>query len=372
MYGHEVWSLASIGNCIYAGANNGIYYSTNNGDNWVKFGLNEKVFGIGSIGNSIFAGTISGIYRTTNYGASWSFDSIPYTSSFATIGNKIFAGTGNNVIISTNYGISWAQTSLFKTTTALIAIGSNLIAGVYGSSPSSIYISTNDGANWSQSSLTGNIGINSLYLSQNNLLAGTGHGIYKSTNYGMNWNRIGFADTVVYAVASSGNNIFASPNGYYLIGQIGLGIFLTTNDGLVWRSKNEGFPSYYFVWTFLIFNDYLFAGTLQSFVWRRSLSEIIGIRNISIEAPSKYCLYQNYPNPFNPETRIRYSIKMSAPVTLIVYDALGREVQSLVNEKQAPGTYEAVFDASRISSGVYFYRLTTEGYSETRKMVVIK
>jgi len=98
----------------------------------------------------------------------------------------------------------------------------------------------------------------------------------------------------------------------------------------------------------------------------------ISIRNLSSEMPSGNRLSQNYPNPFNPVTNIVYSLMKSSLATLRVYDALGREIQSLVNEKQAPGTYEAVFDASHIPSGVYFYRLTAEGFSETRKMVVLK
>ncbi len=99
---------------------------------------------------------------------------------------------------------------------------------------------------------------------------------------------------------------------------------------------------------------------------------ILYVNNTSREVPYNYSLAQNFPNPFNPVTSIVYSIPKYSAVILAVYDALGKEVQTLVNERQRSGTYEATFDASSLSSGIYFYRLTADGYSETRKMVVLK
>lgn len=88
--------------------------------------------------------------------------------------------------------------------------------------------------------------------------------------------------------------------------------------------------------------------------------------------PFKYALSQNYPNPFNPSTGIRYEIPNSSFVKLVVFDALGREVRTLVNEKQSPGTYEITFNASQYPSGVYYYKLTAEEFSDTKRMVLIK
>ncbi len=98
----------------------------------------------------------------------------------------------------------------------------------------------------------------------------------------------------------------------------------------------------------------------------------IGIRNISEAVPSKYLLSQNYPNPFNPTTNIRYQITKSDFVSLKVFDIMGREISTLVNEKQNVGTYEATFDASNLSSGEYFYRLSAGDFSDTKKLMVIK
>jgi hypothetical protein len=88
--------------------------------------------------------------------------------------------------------------------------------------------------------------------------------------------------------------------------------------------------------------------------------------------PSSYSLSQNYPNPFNPTTNVKFSILNSGDVKIVVYDVQGREVQTLVNERLNAGTYEVKFDGSSLNSGVYFYRLTTEGFTETKKMLLIK
>ena len=98
----------------------------------------------------------------------------------------------------------------------------------------------------------------------------------------------------------------------------------------------------------------------------------MGINNISSEIPEKFALYQNYPNPFNPSSKIKYQIVKSSDIKLIVFDATGREVLTLVNEYQQPGTYEVIFNTFTLSSGIYYYRLTSEGYSETKKMMLLK
>jgi hypothetical protein len=83
-------------------------------------------------------------------------------------------------------------------------------------------------------------------------------------------------------------------------------------------------------------------------------------------------LYQNYPNPFNSSTHIRYKLQASVFVTLKVYDVLGKEVITLVNDRQTAGNHSVQFNASRFASGVYFYRLETETYHDTRKLLLLK
>lgn len=107
-------------------------------------------------------------------------------------------------------------------------------------------------------------------------------------------------------------------------------------------------------------------------------SSIIGIEEVSNIVPEKFTLYQSYPNPFNPTTTIKFSIPKSNKVSIKIFDILGREVKSLINEFKTAGTYSVVFDGSNISSGVYFYQLSAGSpgeagnYIETRKMMLIK
>jgi len=101
-------------------------------------------------------------------------------------------------------------------------------------------------------------------------------------------------------------------------------------------------------------------------------SQQVGIQNISTEIPSAYSLGQNYPNPFNPTTKIRFDVPKSGNVEISVYDMLGRKVTSLVDQKLRSGTFETEWNASDYPSGVYYYKLTTDGVSETKKMVLLK
>ena len=99
---------------------------------------------------------------------------------------------------------------------------------------------------------------------------------------------------------------------------------------------------------------------------------------VNINLPEKYLLYQNYPNPFNPSTTIKYSIPRSTEyysvqqTTLKVFDILGREVATLVNKQQNAGNYEVIFNASNLSSGVYFYRLQSGNFVETKKLILLR
>ncbi|MBS1515048.1 MAG: T9SS type A sorting domain-containing protein [Bacteroidetes bacterium] len=85
-----------------------------------------------------------------------------------------------------------------------------------------------------------------------------------------------------------------------------------------------------------------------------------------------FYLYQNYPNPFNPVTNIKFDVPKASFVTVRIYNSLGREIALLVNEAKQAGSYAVDFNASSLSSGVYYYRLQTEGFTETRKMVLLK
>ena len=100
--------------------------------------------------------------------------------------------------------------------------------------------------------------------------------------------------------------------------------------------------------------------------------QLTEVKALSDVIPQKYRLYQNYPNPFNPVTMIKIEFPEYSNVKITVYNELGKEIAVLVNERLKGGTYEVQWDASDFASGVYFYRLITEKFSDTKKMVLIK
>ncbi|MEO6695222.1 MAG: T9SS type A sorting domain-containing protein, partial [Ignavibacteria bacterium] len=106
--------------------------------------------------------------------------------------------------------------------------------------------------------------------------------------------------------------------------------------------------------------------------FRFGLSDIVSINNSGINIPERFELQQNFPNPFNPSTVIKYNLSIGGNVSFKIYNLLGKELLTLVNQKQSAGSYEIIFDGINFASGVYFYNLTTEGFTETKRMVLIK
>jgi len=98
----------------------------------------------------------------------------------------------------------------------------------------------------------------------------------------------------------------------------------------------------------------------------------VGINQLSSLVPDKFSLYQNYPNPFNPTTNIKFDIIKSGGVKVIVYNALGKEVNVLLNENLSPGTYKVDFDGAGFASGIYYYKIVTGEFTDVKKMLLIK
>jgi hypothetical protein len=122
-----------------------------------------------------------------------------------------------------------------------------------------------------------------------------------------------------------------------------------------------------------------FANVNPNYIYSIIEGQPLDVKNAGAIVPEKFMLYQNYPNPFNPSTVISYSVgipsgqlAVSSYTKLTVYDLLGREVATLVNEQLKPGTYEVEWDGSNFASGIYYYKLIAGDYSETRKMVMVK
>ena len=112
--------------------------------------------------------------------------------------------------------------------------------------------------------------------------------------------------------------------------------------------------------------------TINNLVFTLNPLDRVGIQNIGTTVSKDFVLHQNYPNPFNPETKIRFEVVAAKNINITVFDVLGKEVASLVNKKFTPGTYEVSFDASKLSSGIYFYKLITDDFVDTKKMMLIR
>ena len=99
---------------------------------------------------------------------------------------------------------------------------------------------------------------------------------------------------------------------------------------------------------------------------------VTDVEDITETLPTVYSLDQNYPNPFNPATMINFSVPKEEFVTLNVYNSIGQQVATLVNESKTAGTYRVDFNAANLSSGIYFYKITAGNFTETKKMILMK
>ncbi|HMQ77968.1 MAG TPA: T9SS type A sorting domain-containing protein [Ignavibacteria bacterium] len=185
----------------------------------------------------------------------------------------------------------------------------------------------------------------------------------------------GVTDTAIYQVGGSGDNFIGTVLDDSAANTIGSGISPFTGSfkpsRVLSAFNNSNING---SWILKIYDRAAGnTGTLKA--WSLNFvigTNPIGINNISGEVPDKCSLSQNYPNPFNPATNIKFSVPKAGFVKLIVFDMLGREVETLVNENLNAGTYNVDWKAANYSSGVYFYRLHSGEFSDIKKMVLIK
>ena len=122
-------------------------------------------------------------------------------------------------------------------------------------------------------------------------------------------------------------------------------------------------------WGFTVYSEYNIE---YAKINGEEFGDFVGISYDKTNTVESYFLYQNYPNPFNPATTINYRIPRRSLVLLKVYDILGREVSTIINEEKPAGSYEVEFEGTDLSSGIYFYKLQTENYTYMRKMILMK
>ena len=344
-----ILSLASAGKYIFAGTNDGICRSSDNGGTWATAN-NGLEWGGGAINQFatvdtvIYAAVQTGVYRSTDFGTSW----IPVNNGLA--GGK----NGSMVYTSPAYGIVSTPSGLY--------VAQYLAGGVSALPPGdSTWKFVGLGGEWFDAS--------AMVVLDTSIFVGAYDGVFMYSGKDTTWlsRDNGLPQWLEYCMfASAGNLLFTD------IGYIGGEFYVTSDFGQLWTPVNGPVFGKTPISSIAANKKYLFAGT-QGGVWRIPLASIpTSVNDRPSQIPAQYALYQNYPNPFNPETVIRYQIPVNSRVTLKVYDVLGRDIATLADGEQSGGTHSVLFNAANVSSGIYFYRIQVNGYSETKKLTILK
>ena len=367
------------------GSSPGVYRTTDGGSSWSlkSSGITEPILpqaiAIDPTDPSvcytvIFIGTanaVNGVYKTTNGGDNW-----------------FVANTG---IGSIKNFLSIAINPLNHN---VIYIGSSFDF-VLSTGPQKVYKSVDAGATWVDRStglpsLTTDINpVRALSISNVDtsvVLAGlfqnstTNGGAFVTTNGGAQWTKIQTGlPNVVGALIRSAMIRPGTSTEFYLgyDGTSSTGVWRTTNQGAQWTSFSGGSLLATYVVRAFAFktspDSTLYAGVAGTmgmgvYEYTHLVVGVNGQNNI----PKEFALRPNYPNPFNPSTNIQYDVPKVTNVTLKVYDIRGREVATLVSENKQPGSYIVTFDAGNYASGVYFYKLSAGDFTRTMKMILVK
>jgi len=360
------------------------------------------------------------VVKTTNGGVNWIYELLSSniqfrTVHFPTLNNGWVAGFYNNngiIMVTTNGGTTWST----QFTGGLIYANFNcirfvnILKGWAVTSLGMVYSTTNGGTDWSYVvTSAGNNSLNSISFANltTGWIVGQNSSILKTTNAGINWlmqtviNVTGLNgvdcinDAVCWAVGDLGRVIKTTNGGSSWFQQLVVpaekftsvnfidlntgwvtssngSIRATTNGGANWIVQSSGVTTPLRYVVFPMNNGTGWVCGVNGKLLKTINGGFTGIEKISSEIPHRFSLLQNYPNPFNPVTQIKFQIAKFSNAKLVVFDALGREVETLVNEQLKPGTYEAEFEGSKYSSGIYFYKLIAENYTETKKMILTK
>lgn len=211
---------------------------------------------------------------------------------------------------------------------------------------------------------------------------------HSSTNGGASWNidfALGGSNQVVDFTSCSSDTLTAG-GGYFMAvyvdndgDSLSIRRGVIGNLGSTLHKKNSNQSTGVLAPACAIYKEglnkygaFAYTGSGPTDIYYNMENLVTGIQSIGNNLPDKFNLSQNHPNPFNPATNIQFSIPKSSFVKLVVYDIQGRKVETLVNQQVNAGTYNADWNAARYSSGIYFYKLETDGYTETKKMMLVK
>lgn len=364
--------------------NKSIFKTTDQGSTWFELtsipdSNFRSIFFIDA--NTGFAGGYYGsLYKTTNSGQSWiqillQHSIIIRDIRFINSTTGFISSSQASIYKTTNTGVNWNRVNFNMNDGYLfnLSFPSQMTGYAAGEV---LYKTTNGGDNWFnlQNPVSSTLNWSLYFLDENTGFLGGNFGeISRTTNGGNNWNTIQtnlqFALTGIHFI----NNNTGFIVGLASVNTTDIGLLLkTTNNGLNWQRQNLIANQY--------LNDIYFINNLTGFIAGQdglilkttTGGEFIGINQISNEIPKNYYLQQNYPNPFNPTTNIKFDIPGRSNVKISIYDILGKEISVLVDEELNPGTFEVNWDASNFPSGVYFYKIETDEFSESKKMIMIK
>ena len=381
-----IYSMAvDANNILYAGTGDGtgngnIYSTSDEGNTWTQ--VSNLQYDVKSLcfdkSGVLFAGTHNGgVFKSTNNGANWvqingsgnnQISDLRVNAVIALGNNVILAGTYGGISRSTDDGATWNQTSVTDLVNSFTRDTSgNIYAGINGLGPvDAISVSTDDGSTWTSIGLNGYV-VNALMIGlYNKLFAGCfyGYGVFSSTDQGKTW----------VPPELNNNNILSltiNKSGDLFAGTDVNGVYESMDNGTNWAQANTNLTDQDILSLAVDNNGILYAGTDADGVFKAG-SATTAVKNIHSNLPTSYNLSQNYPNPFNPSTIISYQLPVSSKVVLKIYDLLGREVATLVDDRQHAGNYSVKFNAGNLSSGIYFYRLIAGGFNQVKKLVLLK
>jgi hypothetical protein len=246
---------------------------------------------------------------------------------------------------------------------AIACGGSSLFIGTQ----TGVFRASFNGTNWESVpvGLTGR-SVQALAAAGAMILARTDDSLFLSTNSGSSWQVLHLSEFTVndvYALAATGTHFFAGK--YYG------GLYASTDNGSSWSAVDASLTDN-LVRSLAVNGPDLIVGTTNGGVWRRPISELTAVDAGPGGVPQGFFLSQNFPNPFNPITTIRLTLINRQWTIVKLFDPLGREVATLLNEVKGPGTYSVRFDGSHLASGVYYYRLQAGDVVATRKLLLVK
>lgn len=383
------------------GMNANLGITRDGGANWFYSVIDSSIYDLKSIyfineNTGWTVGSFFVIRKTTNGGYTWvnqdNMLEMDYrTVHFSNLNTGFIGGRDGIIIKTTNGGTNWNIAYLSSVQYSEVVCQHWLNHDTGWLAGTNILVKTTDcGATFENfygyfpPSSNGYNGFLDIYFVNENTGWVSGINIdqknlFKTTNGGYNWE---YQENPVqhegYTRQINGIKFINENTGWGA--SSALMMIKTTNGGTNWTIDltNNTFDGFFCVEKNL--KNRVWTGSDMGRLWYRDSLYIVNINNISSTIIRNFKLYQNYPNPFNPITRICFDIpkefdtKISgdSKITLKVFNILGKEVAILVNEKLRTGAYEVIFDGGNLSGGVYFYRLQTDSYNETRKMILMK